>query len=285
MMRFKLLIQVYKTRSWLASNELESEVLRPCHPVPPGRSCGDRLCRRMRSRDSTQGTNTSKIMAFLVIRVIGFHCKSSDPTLPSSHTALKKKKNYCVLDVLYFYFQQTKLLPLQPFFRQTSNKKYRSSMLSMLRVSKFNKKFVRFLIPKGSRKVTGSNLPSLGASLPESLKWALGITGTGMLIAVLPVFPETKKGFVEAMDAKHREEAIDSGWGWIFGTFGFFGAYGGTSTFLTRIGGTNPVLAGFKTPFALFGVENRGIGEHLEAVRAAASQQREAACLRHRRQD
>eukprot|EP00291_Cryptomonas_curvata_P017193 CAMPEP_0172156296 /NCGR_PEP_ID=MMETSP1050-20130122/3117_1 /TAXON_ID=233186 /ORGANISM="Cryptomonas curvata, Strain CCAP979/52" /LENGTH=249 /DNA_ID=CAMNT_0012825319 /DNA_START=262 /DNA_END=1008 /DNA_ORIENTATION=+ len=57
------------------------------------------------------------------------------------------------------------------------------------------------------------------------------------------------------MDAKHREETVDFSWGWglIFGTFGFFGAYGGSSTFLTRIGGTNPVLAGFKTPFALFG--------------------------------
>jgi hypothetical protein len=121
----------------------------------------------------------------------------------------------------------------------------------MLRVLKFNEKFVRFVIPKGSRKFSErATLPPL---VPESLKWALGITGSGMLIAVLPVFPETKKGFVEAMDAKHREEALDSRWGFIFGAFGFFGAYGGTSTFLTRIGATNPVLAGFKTPFALFG--------------------------------
>jgi hypothetical protein len=123
------------------------------------------------------------------------------------------------------------------------------------------KHFVRIQNSKGSRKFWGrtdstsksSNLSAIFASMPESLHLALKIAGSGLVIAVLPVLPETKKGFVEAMDAQHREEAINSRWGWAFGALGFFGAYGGTSTFLTRIGGTNPVLAGFKTPFALFG--------------------------------
>ena len=91
------------------------------------------------------------------------------------------------------------------------------------------------------------------SSLPESLRWAFGIGTSALLVAGLPILPETKRGFKEALDPKRRETTVSPIWGWILGSFGFLGAYGGTNGYLTRIGKTNPVIAGFKTPFALFG--------------------------------
>ena len=91
------------------------------------------------------------------------------------------------------------------------------------------------------------------SSLPESLRWAFGIGTSALLVAGLPILPETKRGFKEALDPKRRETTVSPIWGWILGSFGFLGAYGGTNGYLTRIGKTNPVISGFKTPFALFG--------------------------------
>jgi hypothetical protein len=91
------------------------------------------------------------------------------------------------------------------------------------------------------------------SSLPESVRWALGIGASGFVVAMLPILPETKRGFREALNPNRRDATISPVWGWIFGGFGFMGAYGGTTSYLTRIGQANPVLAGFKTPFALFG--------------------------------
>ena len=98
-----------------------------------------------------------------------------------------------------------------------------------------------------------SSFPFTNLSLPESMRWALGVTASGLVIASLPILPETKRGFKEALNPERREATTSAFWGWIFGGLGFMGAYGGTSGYLTRIGQTNPVFAGFKTPFAIFG--------------------------------
>ena len=94
-------------------------------------------------------------------------------------------------------------------------------------------------------------LPNNGFKITTS-HWLMAGGGAAALLYVLPIFPETKKGLKEAL----RRDLYDDdplGWNLAMGAFGFFGGFQGASAFISRIGSRHPVLAGFKTPWAMFG--------------------------------
>ena len=98
----------------------------------------------------------------------------------------------------------------------------------------------------GSSAASASSAPSHGV-----LTVGGSVFVTGCAVAFGP-FPETRLGLREALSGEHRTE-FSPLWSYAAGFFGGLAGYSGTVAYVSRIGSTNPVLAGIKTPFALFG--------------------------------
>jgi hypothetical protein len=77
-------------------------------------------------------------------------------------------------------------------------------------------------------------------------------SGAVVLAGFLLPWKETRRGISEALSGNQRSEVS---WLWSsgLGLAGGVAGYSGTLAFVSRIGSTNPLLAGIKVPFALFG--------------------------------
>jgi len=90
------------------------------------------------------------------------------------------------------------------------------------------------------------------SSVPVPIIVGGALASAGCAVAFLPLFRETRTGITEAFGGTHRRELPMFGASFM-GLLGGLGGYAGAIQFLSRIGSTNPVVAGIKTPFALFG--------------------------------
>ena len=99
--------------------------------------------------------------------------------------------------------------------------------------------------------------PSLSLSLSLSFSSApcaakgMNAGGVGVAAYLLPL-PETKKGFSAALSGRGREPV-----GWLYtyacGAAGSVAGFFGTTAYISSAASRSPLMAGLKTPYALFG--------------------------------
>lgn len=107
----------------------------------------------------------------------------------------------------------------------------------------------RHILAKRACSSVGKNATAAWLS---PTRMVLAGSGAVVLAGFLLPWKETRRGISEALSGNQRSEVS---WLWSsgLGLAGGVAGYSGTLAFVSRIGSTNPLLAGIKVPFALFG--------------------------------
>ena len=105
----------------------------------------------------------------------------------------------------------------------------------------------RHILAKRACSSVGQNA-TVAWSSPTRM--VLAGSGAVVLAGFLLPFEETRLGISQALSGNQRSE-VSSLWSYGLGFLGGVTGFSGTSAFVSRIGRTNPLLAGIKVPFAL----------------------------------